>query len=336
MKFKNKFNSGFYFMKAKVLRKKIPLNVSFSVTNRCNLRCSYCGIYKRKQNELAKKQVFSLIDELSEMGTQRLGFWGGEPLLRNDIGELVNYANENGIFTSVISNGYLVPQKIAELKKLELLFLSLDGSEKTHDVTKGKGSFKKQIEAIEAALDNNIPVWTITVLNKSNLNDIDFVLDLAEKKKFLTTFQVLYRDSEITENNSNIVPTKEEYRDVINKIIDEKRNGAPIASSEAYLKHILNWSDYNKTALFNQESDFKMKCFGGTFFCNIDTDGGVYPCDWMIGKIPALNCVKDSFKRAWDEISIPNCNGCLKSCYSEYNLMFSFNWNAIMSARKLL
>lgn len=336
MKTKNKFNSGYYFLKASLLKKRTPLNVSFSVTNKCNLHCTYCGIYKRKQNELTKEQIFSLIDELSEMGTQRLGFWGGEPLIRNDIGELINYANKKGIYTTVISNGYLVPQKIDELKNLELLFLSLDGSEKCHDLSKGKGSYKKVIKAIETAINNNIPVWTITVINKNNLNDVDFVINLAKKMGFFATFQVLYRDSEITENNSDILPTKEENKAVINKLIEEKRNGAPIGSSEAYLKHILNWNDYNKTALFNQESKFKMKCFGGKFFCNIDTDGNVYTCDWMIGKVNTLNCVRDGFRKAWDNISIPKCNGCLKSCYSEYNLMFSFNWNAIMNALKLL
>lgn len=336
MKFRNKLNSGYSVLKSKITKKRIPLNVSLSVTNRCNLNCTYCGIYKRNQNELSKEQIFSLIDELSEMGNQRLGFWGGEPLLRNDIGELINYAKEKGIFTTLISNGHLVTQKINELKNLELLFLSLDGSEKNHDASKGKGSYEKVINAIKTSISNNIPVWTITVINKNNLNDIGFVLDLARKMGFLATFQVLYRDSQVTKDDSNILPTGDEYRSVINKLIEEKKNGAPIGSSEAYLKHILNWNDYNITALFNQKSNFKMKCYGGKFFCNIDTDGSVYPCDWMIGKINALNCVKDGFRKAWNNISIPECDGCLKSCYSEYNLMFSFNWNAIANALGLL
>lgn len=223
MKFRNKLNSGYSVLKSKITKKRIPLNVSLSVTNRCNLNCTYCGIYKRNQNELSKEQIFSLIDELSEMGNQRLGFWGGEPLLRNDIGELINYAKEKGIFTTLISNGHLVTQKINELKNLELLFLSLDGSEKNHDASKGKGSYEKVINAIKTSISNNIPVWTITVINKNNLNDIGFVLDLARKMGFLATFQVLYRDSQVTKDDSNILPTGDEYRSVINKLIEEKK-----------------------------------------------------------------------------------------------------------------
>jgi MoaA/NifB/PqqE/SkfB family radical SAM enzyme len=335
MRFKNKLSIVCHILESHILKKRIPLNVSLSVTNRCNLRCTYCGYHRRSQVEIPTKQILSLIGELSDMGTQRLGFWGGEPLLRKDIGQFIRGCEEVGIFSTLISNGYLVPQRIDELKKLGLLLLSLDGPEKVNDVIKGRGCYARVIKAIRVALAKGIPVWTITVLTKENISYVDFVLDRAERMGFLATFQLLYFDSETTGSGNamaGMIPSRVECEKVIRKLLSEKRKGAPIASSEAYLKHILSWIDYGKTAM----RDADKKCWGGVLFCNIDTNGAVYPCDWMIGKIGAQSFVRSGFREAWERMEIPHNCTCLKSCYSEYNLIFSLNPNAAINAFKKL
>ena len=78
-------------MKLRVLKKNTPIVVSWSLTNRCNSKCKYCSRWKQETAELNTKQIFSIIDELSKMGTRRIIYTGGEPLIREDIAEIINY-----------------------------------------------------------------------------------------------------------------------------------------------------------------------------------------------------------------------------------------------------
>ena len=108
MQLKNQFKIIKSILNQRLFNKKIPLSVSWTLTNRCNKKCFYCNLPNITSKELTTKQTFSIIDELASLGTQRIGFTGGEPLLRKDIGEIINYSHSKGIFTGMVSNGSLV------------------------------------------------------------------------------------------------------------------------------------------------------------------------------------------------------------------------------------
>lgn len=325
--------AGKDFIRYKLFGNETPLSVSISVTNRCNLRCSYCDIYERDTAEMGTDEILEILDDIKDMGCYRVGFWGGEPLVRDDIGKLVNRALENELYTTLISNGVLVPEKIDEIKGLDTLFLSLDGSKQVHEKNRGKGTFDKTLEAIKTARKNDISVCTITVLTSYDEERIGFILDTAEEVGFSCTFQLIYRDEVVSAPLAGKAP---DYESVVEKLIEEKEKARPIASSKSYLKHLLNWEDYSQTALYPQNNQ-KIECYGGKLYCNIDTDGRVYPSDWMIGRIEESNAAEIGFKEAWKRMEISEkCGGCLKSCYSEYNLMFSPRFEAIKNAVKLV
>jgi MoaA/NifB/PqqE/SkfB family radical SAM enzyme len=330
MNLKNLLYTGKATLMANLMNTRTPVNVMFSVTNRCQSRCKYCAIPSRRQRELTTQEIFSLIDQLAEAGTQRIGFWGGEPLVRPDIGKLVDYAKQKGMFTTLDSNGYLVPQKIDQLKNLDILILSIDGEEKVHDKNREKGSHKKVIEALRVAT-KKMPVWTITVLTKNNLDQIDYILNLAKKMGFYTTFQVLHHSSSIAGDSQSVLPSPEEYKRAIKKLIETKKAGAPIVSTVRYLNNLLKWQDYAVSyRVEKQKGD--ITCWAGKLFCNVDTDGKVYPCVCLIEKIKGLNFLDVGFKKAFDNIADVKCSACTASCLIEFNLMFSlwldviYNW----------
>lgn len=321
------------FIRYKLFGEETPLSVSISITNRCNLRCSYCNIYERDTAEMKTNEILEILDDIDNMGGYRVGFWGGEPLVRDDIGELVGRALENGLFTTLISNGVLVPEKIDELKGLDTLFLSLDGPRDLHENNRGKGTYDKAIDAIKVAQEKGIPVCTITVLTGDDEEKIDFILDRAEEMGFSCTFQLIYRDEVVSAPSAEKAP---DYGPVVEKLIEEKEKGRPVASSKSYLEHLLEWEDYAQTAIYPSEEE-KLECFGGKLYCNIDTDGRVYPCDWVIGRIEEPNASEIGFEKAWKRMKpAEKCGGCLKSCYSEYNLMFSPRFEAIRNAVRLV
>ena len=339
MNLKNLFYTGNSTIMANIFNKRTPVNVMFSVTNRCPSRCKYCGIPLRRQKELTTEQVFSLLDQLAEAGTQRISFWGGEPLVRDDIGKIIDYAKDKGMFTTLDSNGYLIPQKIDQLKNLDILILSIDGREEVHDKNREPGSYKKVINALDIAT-KRMPVWTITVLTKNNLNEIDYILDLAKKMNFYTTFQILHHSSTLAGNTKSMLPSPEEYKEAIKKLIEAKKDGAPIVSTIKYLKQLLKWQDYAQTyRIEKKEGD--IPCWAGKLFCNIDTDGKVYPCVCLIEKIEALNLIDVGFKKAFDNLSSVKCSACTASCLIEFNLMFSmhldvaYNWYKYIKMSKV-
>ena len=313
-------------LSANFLRKKIPLNVMLSITNRCMSRCHYCDIPSRNQRELTTDEVFSLIDQISALGCQRLGIWGGEPLMRKDIAQIINYAKDKDLFVTLDSNGYLLPQKIHQLENLDHLLLAFDGDQNAHDLNRGSGSFQKVMKAIESA-SGSIPFWTITVLTKNNLDSIDFILEQARKYGFLATFQLLHHNDRLSSDCQHLFPSRNACRSAIEKLISEKKKGAPIASSLNYLNHILNWPDY-KTANYPHSIN-RLKCWAGQMYCNVDTDGSVYPCSMFVEKTKALNYLNVGFKKAFESLKTDSCMGCLASCFTEYNYLYSLNVHTI-------
>lgn len=327
MKLRNIIKMGWCAFEANVWKRRLPLNVMLSVTNRCPSRCSYCNIPNRRQKELATDEILSLIDQISEMGCQRLGLWGGEPLIRDDVDQIIDYAKKKGLFVTLDCNGYLLPQKMKLLSNLDHLILALDGPEEANDLNREPGSFQKAMAGIEAAA-GRIPFWTITVLTKNNLHSIDFILDKAREYRFLTTFQLLHHNDRLARNQEILLSSPESYKRVIKKLIEAKKKGAPIASSLNYLYHILNWPDY-KTTTYPHEVN-KLKCWAGKLYCNVDTDGSIYPCSLLVDKVSSLNFLDVGFKKAFESLRLDSCRACLASCFTEYNYLYSLDLGTII------
>jgi len=102
-----------------ILKHRRPITVNLEITYRCNSNCKYCPTEKLNEKnsqeikkEMTTEQIFSMIDELSGIGMKRLAIGGGEPLLREDIGEIINYAKQKKIFTFISTNGILLPKKL--------------------------------------------------------------------------------------------------------------------------------------------------------------------------------------------------------------------------------
>lgn len=309
--------------------KPAPLFIIWAVTNRCPSNCNYCNIPKRCQKELTTEESFSLIDQIVEAGCQRIGLWGGEPLMRDDIGEIVDYALEKGLYVTLDSNGYLFPEKVDQLKNLPHLLLSIDGPEEVHDKNREEGSYKKVLRAIQAASARNMNLWTITVLtvNNSNPESIDYLLDLADKYNFTTTFQLLHH-SENFGDSFSLQPEPEVYREIIRYLIEKKKEGRQIGTSLRAFNHLLTWEDYSKFKIPQTKNG--RKCWGGKFFANVDVNGNLYPCSLLVEYVESKNFLEVGFKEAYESIPEPPCNQCLATCYTEYNQLFSLDFKTIL------
>ncbi|PJB29218.1 hypothetical protein CO110_06985, partial [Candidatus Desantisbacteria bacterium CG_4_9_14_3_um_filter_40_11] len=129
--------------------------VVWNTTFRCNLNCLHC--YAQSQNksylgELTTQEAKAMISDLSDFNIPVLLFSGGEPLMRNDIFELADFAVKSGLKIALSTNGTLITEKIAsKIKEAGFTYIgiSLDGIGETNDKFRGqKGAFDLALNGI--------------------------------------------------------------------------------------------------------------------------------------------------------------------------------------------
>ena len=331
MRLKNNVKAAISIINYKLFRKRIPLAVCWLVTNRCNFKCSYCKIWKEKTRETPTKDALSLIDQLAELGTQRLSIFGGEPLLRKDIGKIIDHAVDSGLFTGLGSNGLLVPKKINLLKKLDMLHISFDGPNEIHDKQIQKGTFNKVLKSIKVAKDNKIDTWATTVLTKYNLEEIEYILDKMEELQVPIYFQPVM-ERPLSGDTAPLFPKEVEFKRTVSRLIQEKKKRNIIINSITNLNHMLQWPNHSK----------KVRCYSKDLRALVDNKGNVVPCDVLVGDKRAMNFTKVGFKRAFDNLKSFDCKDDMKICKSwdyanmEFNHIINFDLMSIKNAFNLL
>ena len=312
---------GMGALRHKVTGWRAPLNVMLSVTNRCNARCSYCDIPQRKQTELSTQEIIDLVDLLAERGCLRIGLWGGEPLVRKDIVTIVERCAAHGLWTTLDTNGYLFPQWADRLQNLSHLMISLDGRKEHHDANREAGSWDKAMAGGRCASERGLDFWTITVLTRHNLDDIDYMLDLGEELGFTPTFQVLHHTEEMAgDKGTPLMPADGAYHRALRKLRDAKEAGRPVGCSRKYLDYMLSWEDFGTPT--SKTGHMDMTCMAGQLYCNVDTDGTVYPCSLLIGDFPAMNIREVGFDRAFANLQSNRCRACTATAFTEYNYLY--------------
>ncbi len=301
--------------KAFLFNKNYPFSVSFVITHKCNFRCGYCNSFNQKEEEMSIGEIKQMLDELKQAGLMRLGITGGEPLLRKDLGEILEYAKQLGIQITLVTNGSLVKKNLEALKNLNLLIVSLEGPRKVHDKIRGKGTFEKAMGAIETAKKNKIRVWIEAVLTRDDDKGLDFLVNLSNELGCKILFQPIFTyplsaDKRVIEKLS---PNKEVYSKLIEKIINFKKHGKGIVGSYSYF----NWIKSN------WPNRIYRKCMAGKLFCCISPGGKVAPCHFLLNARDWPDGKNAGFIKAFEQLRNNSCNGCFCNSYIETNLLFS-------------
>ena len=146
--------------------------MTWRCTRACNYNCLYCSFASNPTavNEIDTKGGMRIVDDLYEMGAKWFGLSGGEPLLRKDIFEIIAHAKSLGMNVSLITNGYYVDGDVLDnlIKNEVMTAVSIDGTEETNDLTRGKGSYATAIKAMEKLSKAGIFDCIVTTLNKLN------------------------------------------------------------------------------------------------------------------------------------------------------------------------
>lgn len=167
---------------------KLP-KLDLNVTNRCNFQCVHCAFDSgcTRMSELSLEQIRKILQETKQLNGERFDITGGEPLLREDIADIIKIGKELGYKIELVTNGSLLTkEKLSLFRKLQLdsIAISLDGSNyKVYSKIRQieKGVYKRVLENTKEAIKQGFPVKINTVAFQSNLQDIPKITEFCIK-----------------------------------------------------------------------------------------------------------------------------------------------------------
>ncbi len=244
-----------------------PSHAQIGLTNACQQKCPYCYSAKRSGKAMSKEVIIKTIKELSALGVSWLGLTGGEPLLNQDLVEIINAVDKN-IAVKLFTTGHgLTMERANDLKNAGLTYVSVSldsDDEEEHDKIRGcKGAFKEALHAIRLFLDAGIHTGVSSVLNR----------DMMEKEKIHRLVAFLENLGVHEAWLSEMKPSREPF-------FEEKF----VVNDEETLSLMKFQDEYNKTGkmtvnyLGHFEHGNHFGCNAGGKMVYVDTCGEVSPC----------------------------------------------------------
>jgi MoaA/NifB/PqqE/SkfB family radical SAM enzyme len=305
-----------------------PLVVTYYVTTNCNLNCIYCEDFGARLNSPDQiptledvKKILSVI----RTATDSLVLTGGEPLTHPQIDDIVRFARKELGFRQItmLSNGLLLPKHESVLHALDRLVISIDSIDagvwhKIIGTTQSNAQTILDNVASYASLQAEFGLQMVinSVLTPENLNAATDVLDFCRQNQLLVSFspQALHNWPAYQ------LLVSDEFKTLIEVLIEAKKQGAPILGSLAYLETLTDFATY--------------KCYPTTA-PRVMPDGElIYPCrpvekekDSFGGSInlKTVNSWNQAIELLEEEYGAPpiSCTSCYQQCYIEPSLMQS-------------
>lgn len=225
-----------------------PQKVDIHPTYRCNLRCKHCFLHRNLEDELSTEKWKEIITKLNKwLDNFFLIIAGGEPLMRSDLCEIINFSHRLGNFNILSTNGTLIDEQTADklvASGLDTICVSLDGfKEETHNFLRGQGGHQKALNSI-GYLKNRIKMQITTTIMDYNLDEILDLVEFAEINGIGISFQGLFwrinnRKVYYDAQDNELWPKDIQKAEcIMNKLITKKMKGGNIRNSVRHLKLI--------------------------------------------------------------------------------------------------
>jgi MoaA/NifB/PqqE/SkfB family radical SAM enzyme len=306
---------------ARLQAKARPFFVQYSLLNGCNAHCAYCNCPNRGDPQLTTEQHRGVLAEFARLGTVRVKFLGGEPLLRDDIDALIGETRRLGMRAAMVTNGFLVPQKFDSIRKLDELVISIDGSEAIHDRQRGRGTWKQVMAAIELCAREKVDFFLSAVVTRDSIGDVDWLLALARRLGVMVNFQIPQSNEEMYGKGARRwMPEPDEIRAVLGRITAAKDAGAPVLFSSRSYRHTIGWPDFGLERV--ERPGEASPCTAGRYFLQVEPNGDLYPCVLHVGRFVPKNVVRDGVEEAWRNAQGHSCFDCYNTWLNENRAIF--------------
>lgn len=233
-----------------------PLFVIWEITGLCNLRCEHCLSRSGESlpNELNTLQAMRLLDYLEEMKVFNISFSGGEPLMRPDIFEIIDYASQKNFSLELLTNGALITENVLDRLEDSNIFniqVSIDGIGETHDCFRGRnGTYDRAVNAIKLLKDKKYNVSISSTVTKQNMSEIPNIIDMAIDLGIPSFKTTLFMPAGRGKDNiDKFVLTRQDVKDFTYMMIEKKKEVGSniIISSETDYPWLIDGLDKKET-----------------------------------------------------------------------------------------
>ncbi|RAG82426.1 mycofactocin radical SAM maturase [Streptacidiphilus pinicola] len=293
-----------------------PICLTWELTYACNLACVHClsSSGRRNPRELTTDECKAVIDELERMQVFYVNIGGGEPTVRPDFWELVDYATAHRVGVKFSTNGVRITPEIA--RRLAAsdyvdVQLSLDGATaEVNDAVRGAGSYATVLRAMENLAAAGMRGFKISVVaTRHNIGQLDAFKALADRydaQLRLTRLRPSGRGADVWDE---LHPTAEQQRQLYDWLV---ANGDQVLTGDSFF-HL---------SAYGEALPGLNLCGAGRVVCLIDPVGDVYACPFAIHDTFLAGNVRDvgGFTRVWRESELfrelrqPQTGGACTKC----------------------
>lgn len=287
-------------------------------TFRCNAKCHMCDIWKyptKKEEEIP----ICVVEKLPN-GLGRINLTGGEPMLRDDIEDLVKVLYEKCRVLEISTNGYYTERivRIAEKYPRIMIRVSIEGLPELNDSLRGiKGGFDHAMRTIIELRKTHIKDYGFSiVICDKNATDIVAIYELCAMMGIEFGNSTMHNSWYFHKNNNEIVDI-----DLAVKM-EEKFIRALLSSSRSNLKmRLKDWLrayfNINIIHHLKGEGNLLSSCCAGTDLFFLDPWGNILPCNGSSEKWIMGNLVTDSFHEIWHSKKAEQIRDMVRQCKRE-------------------
>jgi len=289
--------------------------MDLSITNRCNLRCTYCSHFTGAGDvgqDLPKEEWLQFFEELNRCAVMNVTLQGGEPFWRKDLPELIEGIVHNRMRFNILSNGTLINDDMADFLastgRCDGVQVSIDGSiPTTHDACRGEGNFLKAMQGINSLQKHSVPVSVRVTIHKHNVRDLENVAKVLLEDSGLPGFSTNAASymGLCRQNAEQVQLTAEERSLAIETLLNlNNKYVGRISATAGPLAEGKSWLQMEKVRQQGRETipgcGYLSGCNGPMNTLAVRADGVMVPCTQM-SHIELGRINRDNLQEVWQE-----------------------------------
>ena len=254
-----------------------PICLTWELTYACNLQCVHClsSSGQRDPRELTTAEAMAVLDELKALQVFYINIGGGEPMVRRDFFDLVEYSVGNGIGVKFSTNGaFIDAEKARRLAAMDYvdIQLSVDGADAaTNDAVRGEGSFATATRAMDHLAEAGFGPFKISVVaTRQNVPQLDAFKASADRYGAQLRLTRLRPSGRAVDTWDQLHPTQAQQREIYHWLL---AHGDNVLTGDSF---------FHLNALGDEALPGLNLCGAGRVVCLIDPVGDVYACPFVI------------------------------------------------------
>lgn len=282
-----------------------PRQAVWEMTLRCNMNCMHCGSRagKARQDELTLEECRDIAKQLIDMGLEQITLIGGEIFTLDFWHIIARQFVDSGVSTNIITNAYLLGDKqLEQIEKsgIKMVAVSIDGTEKTHNLIRGKkDSFERAIKALDILKEKGYQTSVVTTVMKLNIDQLEELYKIFKDHK-VDAWQIQLATPMGNASDNDLLVEPERVKDIIDFIVD-KRNESDMV---IFPGDDIGYYNEKEEELrgYPGESFIFNGCGAGLFVVGIDSVGNVKGCESLYDdKFIEGNLRKESLEEIWNK-----------------------------------